>query len=352
MRSALLRRHPELSLWSQEDAHEAVEKILDALQDEWTVVAPRRAREPGSGETNGETTNGERREPRGQKAGLNEMNALAMESKSSKAIDDSINDSIDDSINDSINKSINNSIDNSIDGSPTDFNASSNSRPSSPRGDRVFPTSERGAWASLCHEALSPITAVFSCLLRSVSTCGSCGASVSTTQQATSLSLPIPAGHRLQVTVILYHPIYIDDSLLIAPKPRQLALLVHQNCSLHQLQALLSQADLMHGPEECYALHAASGQWKPWKLLTRRVATADWVNGRMTEGRNLVCRVLPNAKISAGMEHVRWIGLEVLQEGRLKKLPRSVLLGMGGLTAGRLWAQLELLCRNGEAGER
>ena len=29
MRSALLRRHPELSLWSQEDAHEAVEKILD-----------------------------------------------------------------------------------------------------------------------------------------------------------------------------------------------------------------------------------------------------------------------------------------------------------------------------------
>ena len=115
MRSALLRRHPELSLWSQEDAHEAVEKILDALQDEWTVVAPRRAREPGSGETtNGETTNGERREPRGQKAGLNEMNALAMDLKSSKAIDDSIDDSIDNSINDSINNFHDNSSNKSI----------------------------------------------------------------------------------------------------------------------------------------------------------------------------------------------------------------------------------------------
>ena len=153
------------------------------------------------------------------------------------------------------------------------------------------------------------------------------------------------------MTVILYHPIYIDASLLIAPKPRQLALLVHQNCSLRQLQTLLSQADLMHGPEECYVLHAASGQWKPWKPMTRRMATADWVNGRLTEGRNLVCRVLPSARISAGMEHVRWVGLEVLQEGRLKKLPRSVLLGMEGLTAGRLWAQLDLLCRNGETGE-
>lgn len=339
MRSALLRRHPELSLWSQEDAHEAVEKILDALQDEWTVVAPLRSKEPTEGKVNGKAKR-RCRDAHGPNAGLSEMNEFAMDSESSKQIDDSFDDSIDDSFNDSFNEN-----------SKLDHSSNSPSSSSSPRGSRVFSASARGAWAALCHQTLSPITAVFSCLLQSVSTCGSCGASVSTTQQATSLSLPIPAGHRLQVTVILYHPIYIDASLLIAPKPRQLALLVHQNCSLRQLQTLLSQADLMHGPEECYALHAASGQWKPWKPMTRRMATADWVNGRLTEGRNLVCRVLPSARISAGMEHVRWVGLEVLQEGRLKKLPRSVLLGMEGLTAGRLWAQLDLLCRNGETGE-
>ena len=339
MRSALLRRHPELSLWSQEDAHEAVEKILDALQDEWTVVAPRRSKEPADGKIDGKIDGQAKRrcrDPHGPNAGLNEMNEFDLDSESSKQIDDSFND---------------NSNDDSKQDSKQDSSSSHDHSSPAPRETRVFSASERGAWAALCHQTLSPITAVFSCLLQSVSTCGSCGASVSTTQQATSLSLPIPAGDRLQVTVILYHPIYIDASLLIAPKPRQFALLVHRNCSLPQLQTLLSQADLMHGPEECYALHAASGQWKPWKPVTRRMATADWVNGRLTEGRNLVCRVLPSAKISAGMEHVRWVGLEVLQEGRLKKLPRSVLLGMEGLTAGRLCAQLDLLCRNGEAGE-
>ena len=232
-----------------------------------------------------------------------------------------------------------------IDGPPSGSAAS-------PRGSRAFGDSGRGAWAALCRQSLSPITAVFSFLLRSESTCGSCGATVVSTQPSTSLSLPIPAGNGLQVTVILYHPWYLDASLLIAPKPRQLALLVPPRCSLPQLQALLAQADLMHAPAESYALHAASGRWKPGKPVRRRVATADWVDGRLTAGRNLVCRVLPNAGISAGMERVAWVALEVSQNGRLKKLPRSLLLGLAGLTAGKLRAQLDLLCRNVETWKR
>ena len=81
------------------------------------------------------------------------------------------------------------------------------------------------------------------------------------------------------------------------------------------------------------------------------MATADWVNGRLTEGRNLVCRSLPNEMISAGMENVFWIVMEVVQDGRLKKLPRSMLLGLADLTAGKLRSQLDLLCRNVETGE-
>ena len=78
-------------------------------------------------------------------------------------------------------------------------------------------------------------------------------------------------GHQLQLSIILYHPIYIDTSLIIAPKPRQLALLVHQNTSLRQLQKLVAAADLMHANEESYAFRATSGQ-----LALGRIFILGW----------------------------------------------------------------------------
>lgn len=136
---------------------------------------------------------------------------------------------------------------------------------------RSFPSSPQSDWTAFSHSYLSPISPIFTFLLRNESTCSSCGASSSTFQSATSLSLPLPVGHQLQLSIILYHPIYIDTSLVIAPKPRQLALLVHQNTSLRQLQKLVAAADLMHANEESYAFRAASGQ-----LALSRIFIVEW----------------------------------------------------------------------------
>ena len=74
------------------------------------------------------------------------------------------------------------------------------------------------------------------------------------------------------------------------------------------------------------------------------MATADWIEGRLTEGRDLVCRLRSDDSLTAGMMNIRWMEIEVVQEGKIKKLPRSLVLGLNELTAAKLRKQLDELC--------
>lgn len=139
-------------------------------------------------------------------------------------------------------------------------------------------------WTALCNKELSPLTSVFSFLLRSTSTCGSCGNTCSSYQAVTSLSLPLPIHNLMIISVILYPPLLLTSSLLLAPSPQQFSLQVRKNIVIRELQELISLVDILHLPSSFYSIQTST---KDSSL------TQDWVNGMLFEGKNLICRVLP-----------------------------------------------------------
>ena len=139
-------------------------------------------------------------------------------------------------------------------------------------------------WTALCNRELSPLSSVFSFLLRSTSTCSSCGNTCASYQAVTSLSLPLPIHNLMIISVILYPPLLLSSSLILSPPPQQFSLQVRKNIVIRELQELLSLVDILHLPSSFYSNQTST---KDSSL------TQDWVNGMLFEGKNLICRVIP-----------------------------------------------------------
>ena len=213
VRSCLLRHVPSLSLWGQEDAHEAISQLID----------------------------GERCSPCSQLVLMEETN---------------------------VHKQVENA-------SPRDaFQASS-------------------PWFNHCHSLLSPLTSVFSFLLRTTSTCGSCGHQTSSFQSCTSLSLPLPVHNMIILSCIIYSPYFVHSSFVITTRPHQYSVQVKKDISIASMQDLLSQVDSLHFPASFYSIQSSGTTSMLLLHLTHRHTASEWLNGMLTQGKNLICRVVP-----------------------------------------------------------
>ena len=206
VRNALLRNHNSLSLWGQEDAHEAISQLLDGR-------------------------------PSSARSALVLMEETNVQKHPSAQ--------------------------------------SAQSAQSAP------PTAS--AWLNHCHTLLSPLTPVFSFLLCATSTCGNCGHQITSTQSCTSLSLPLPIHNVMILSCILYAPFFIHSAFTITTRPQQYSMQVRKGISVQAMQELLSQIDPLHLPPSFYAIQSSNS----------KCTSSDWVNGMLTEGKNLICRVMP-----------------------------------------------------------
>ena len=220
VRSALLRSKRSLSLWGQEDAHEAISQLLDG-------TPPRACSRLGLMEE----TNVQKRQP------------------------------------------------------------AQSAQPAQPAQPAPPPTPS--AWLNHCRALLSPLTPVFSFLLCATSTCGNCGHQIASTQLCTSLSLSLPIHNVMILSCILYAPFFIHPAFTVTTRPQQYSVQVRKGISVQAMQELLAQIDPLHLPPSFYAIQSSNTKCTHPPPLTARCATSDWVNGMLTEGKNLICRVLP-----------------------------------------------------------
>lgn len=217
VRSALLRSNRSLSLWGQEDAHEAISQLLDGTL-------------------------------------LSACSRLGLMEE-------------------------------------TNVQKRQLAQPAQPAQPAPPPTPS--AWLNHCRALLSPLTPVFSFLLCATSTCGSCGHQIASTQSCTSLSLPLPIHNVMILSCILYAPFFIHPAFTVTTRPQQYSVQVRKGISVQAMQELLAQIDPLHLPPSFYAIQSSNTRCARPPSLTARCATSDWVNGMLTEGKNLICRVLP-----------------------------------------------------------
>lgn len=119
----------------------------------------------------------------------------------------------------------------------------------------------KNVWTTHTSDILSPITPIFSFLIRRTSTCGNCNNRVTSHQSYTSLSLPLPLHNVMIITVILYSPFFVNQSTLINPPPRQLTLQVSKDICIQTLQVLLSHSDPLHFPPSYYSIQSSQKQY-------------------------------------------------------------------------------------------
>lgn len=119
----------------------------------------------------------------------------------------------------------------------------------------------KNIWTTYTSDELSPITSIFSFLIKRTSTCCNCNNRVSSHQSHTSLSLPLPLHNVMIITVIVYSPFFVNQSTLINPPPRQLTLQVSKEISIHTLQILLSHSDPLHFPPSYYSIQTSQKQY-------------------------------------------------------------------------------------------
>lgn len=115
----------------------------------------------------------------------------------------------------------------------------------------------QNAWTTYVQTVLSPVSPIFSFLVKRTSTCGHCNNKVVSHQSYTSLSLPLPLHNVMILSVILYSPIFVNSSLVMNPTPRQLTLQVRKDIQLSHLQKLLAKVDPLHFPPSYYGIQTS-----------------------------------------------------------------------------------------------
>ena len=139
-------------------------------------------------------------------------------------------------------------------------------------------------WTAHCYHLLSPLTPTFSFLLQSTSTCSNCGNQCISSQSVTSLSLPLPIHNSMILSVILYPPLLLTATHVLAMAPQQFSLQVRKNITVEEFQELLHQVDGLHFPSSFYFIQTSA---------SNSLNTQDWVHGQLVEGKNLICRICP-----------------------------------------------------------
>lgn len=139
-------------------------------------------------------------------------------------------------------------------------------------------------WSAHCYHLLSPLTPIFSFLLRSTSTCSNCYNQCTNCQSVTSLSLPLPLHNSMMISVILYAPLLLTATQVYTPPPQQLSLQVHNTITVQEFQHFLHEVNKLPFPPSFYNIQTSA---------TDSAITQDWVHGLLVEGKNLICRIVP-----------------------------------------------------------